>query len=32
MLSAEGKVFGLDLKREPHEAVLGKSSDWNKAK
>jgi hypothetical protein len=32
MLSAEGKVFGPDLKREPHKAALGKSSDWNKAK
>jgi len=32
MLSAEGKVFGPDRKREPHEAVLGRFPDWNKAK
>jgi len=32
MLSAEGKVFGPDRKREPHQAALGKSSDWNKVK
>jgi hypothetical protein len=32
MLSAEGKVFGSDRMHEPHDAVLGRSSDWNKAK
>lgn len=32
LLAVEGKVFGLDRKRESHKAVLGRSSGWNRAK
>jgi hypothetical protein len=32
MLSAEGKVFGLDRKHRPRQAIMEKSSDWNMVK
>jgi hypothetical protein len=32
MPSVEGKVFGLDRKHRPRQAIMGKSSDWNMVK